>query len=83
MALKKPGELFGEKIKVETPIKVEELQKQTDTVSSSFASSLSEAIDKNLNLLSEEYSEKLNKFNHKIDTLKEEINIKLDGLEKD
>ena len=49
MALKKPGELFGEKIKVETPAKVEELQEQTDTVSSSFASSLSEVIDKNLN----------------------------------
>ena len=69
MALKKPGELFAEKIEVETlvdetPIKVEEPQKQTDTVSSSFANSLSEAIDKNLNLLSEEYSEKLNKFNH-------------------
>ena len=69
MAIKKPGELFGEKIKDETPVKVEEVQKQTDTVSSSFASS-------------EEYSEKLNKFNHKIDALKEEINIKLDGLEK-
>jgi len=67
--LKKPGELFSEEIKDETPVKVEEVQKQTDTVSSSFASS-------------EEYSEKLNKFNHKIDALKEEINIKLDGLEK-
>ena len=33
-------------------------------------------------MLSEEYSEKLNKFNHKIDTFKEEINIKLNGLEK-
>jgi len=82
VALKKPGELFGEKIKVETPVKVEEPQEQTDNVSSSFASSLSETIDKNLNLLSEEYSEKLNKFNHKIDTFKEEINIKLNGLEK-
>ena len=87
MALKKPGELFEEKIEVETPIdetpvRVEEPQEQTDSVSSSFASSLSEAIDKNLNLLSEEYSEKLNKFNRKIDTLKEEINIKLNGLEK-
>ena len=82
MALKKPGELFEEKVKVKPPAKVEELQKQTDNVSSSFASSLTEAIDKNLNLLSKEYSEKLNKFNHKIDTIKEEINIKLDGLEK-
>jgi len=79
--LKKPAQLF-EKTKDETLVKVEELQEQTDTVSSSFASSLSEAIDKNLNLLSEEYSEKLNKFNHKIDTLKEEINIKLNSLEE-
>ena len=46
MALKKPGELFSEEIKVETPVKVEELQKQTDSVSSSFANSLTEAIDK-------------------------------------
>ena len=45
MALKKPGELFGEKIKVETPVKVEEPQKQTDNVFSSFASSLSEVIE--------------------------------------
>ena len=82
MALKKPGELFLEEIKDETPVKVEELQKQTDSVSSSFANSLTEAIDKNLNLLSKEYSEKLNKFNHKIDVIKEEINIKLNGLEK-
>ena len=82
MALKKPGELFGEKIKVETPVKVEELQKQTDSVSSSLTNSLTEAIDKNLNLLSKEYSEKLDKFTHKIDSLKEEINIKLNSLEK-
>jgi len=90
VALKKPGELFGGKIKDETPVKVkdetpvkvEELQEQTDTVSSSFANSLSEAIDKNLNLLSEEYSEKLNKFNLKIDSLKEEINIKFNDFEK-
>jgi len=82
VALKKPGELFLEEIKDETPVKVEELQKQTDSVSSSFANSLTEAIDKNLNLLSKEYSEKLNKFNHKIDVIKEEIDIKLNGLEK-
>ena len=82
MALKKPGELFEKKVKVETPVKVEEVHRQIDSVSSSFANSLTEAIDKNLNLLSEEYSEKLNKFNHKIDSLKEEINIKLNGLEK-
>ena len=82
MPLKKPSYLFQEKIEVETPIKVEELQEETDSISSSLTSSLTEAIDKNLNLLSKEYSEKLDKFNHKIDTLKEEINIKLNGLEK-
>ena len=82
MALKKPSELFGEKIKVETPVKVEQLQEQTDSISNSLTNSLTEAIDKNLKILSKEYSEKLNKFSHKIDTLKEEINIKLNGLEK-
>ena len=45
MALKKPGELFEEKSKVEPPVKVEEPQKQTDNVFSSFASSLSEVIE--------------------------------------
>ena len=49
MALKKPGELFEEKIEVETPIdetpvRVEEPQEQTDNVFTSFASSLSEVI---------------------------------------
>jgi len=82
VALKKPSELFGEKIKVETPVKVEQLQEQTDSISNSLTNSLTEAIDKNLKILSKEYSEKLNKFSHKIDTLKEEINIKLNGLEK-
>ena len=82
MPLKKPSDLFQEKIEVETPVKVEELQEETDSISSSLTSSLTEAIDKNLNLLSKEYSEKLDNFNHKIDTLKEEINIKLNGLEK-
>ncbi len=42
MPLKKPAQLF-EKTKDETLVKVEELQEQTDTVSSSFASSLSQA----------------------------------------
>ena len=87
MALKKPGELFEEKIEdeisiEETPVKIVEVPQQTNSVSSSFANSLSEAIDKNLNLLSEEYSEKLNKFNLKIDSLKEEINIKFNDFEK-
>ena len=87
MPLKKPGELFEEKIEDEisideTPIKIVEVPQQTDSVSSSFASSLSEAIDKNLNSLSNEYSEKISKFNLKIDTLKEEINIKFNDFEK-
>ena len=87
MALKKPGELFEEKIEdeisiEETPVKIVEVSQQTDSVSSSFASSLSEAIDKNLNSLSNEYSEKISKFNLKIDTLKEEINIKFNDFEK-
>ena len=87
MGLKKPGELFEEKIEDEisideTPVKIVEIPQQTDSVSSSFASSLSEAIDKNLNSLSNEYSEKISKFNLKIDTLKEEINIKFNDFEK-
>ena len=81
MPLKKPSDLFEEKIEVETPVKVEELQEQTDSISSSLTSSLTEAIDKNLNILSKEYSEKLNKFDYKLATLKEEINIKLNDLE--
>jgi len=85
--LKKPGELFEEKIEdeisiEETPVKIVEVSQQADSVSSSFASSLSEAIDKNLNSLSNEYSEKISKFNLKIDTLKEEINIKFNDFEK-
>ena len=87
MPLKKPGELFEEKIEdeisiKETPVKIVEVSQQADSVSSSFASSLSEAIDKNLNSLSNEYSEKISKFNLKIDTLKEEINIKFNDFEK-
>jgi len=88
-ALKKPAELFEEKIEVETPVEVEVSETpeggcatRKDQLTNVTDSSLSEEIDKNLNLLSEEYSEKLNKFNHKIDTIKEEINIKLDGIEK-
>ena len=87
MALKKPGELFGEKIEIEipvdeTPVKVEEVHKQIDSVSSSLNNSLTEVVDKNLNFLSKEYSEQLNKFNHKIDILKEEIDTKVESLEK-
>jgi len=81
-ALKKPAELFEEKIEVETPVKVEELQEQTDSISSSLTSSLTEAIDKNLNILSKQYSEKLNKFDYKLSTLKEQINIKFNDFEK-
>ena len=97
MALKKPGELFGRKVKEDIPPisvdesfphikeefhKVEDLRKQIDSVSSSLNNSLTEVVDKNLNFLSKEYSEQLNKFNHKIDILKEEIDTKVDSLEK-
>ena len=97
MALKKPGELFGRKVKEDIPSisvdesfphikeefhKVEDLRKQIDSVSSSLNNSLTEVVDKNLNFLSKEYSEQLNKFNKKIDTLKEEIDTKVDSLEK-
>ena len=97
MALKKPGELFGRKVKEDIPSisvdesfphikeefhKVEDLRKQIDSVSSSLNNSLTEVVDKNLNFLSKEYSEQLNKFNHKIDILKEEIDTKVDSLEK-
>ena len=97
MALKKPGELFGRKVKEDIPPisvdesfphikeefhKVEDLRKQIDSVSSSLNNSLTEVVDKNLNFLSKEYSEQLNKFNHKIDILKEEIDTKVDNLEK-
>ena len=97
MALKKPGELFGRKVKEDIPSisvdesfphikeefhKVEDLRKQIDSVSSSLNNSLTEVVDKNLNFLSKEYSEQLNKFNKKIDILKEEIDTKVDSLEK-
>ena len=97
MALKKPGELFGRKVKEDIPPisvdesfphikeefhKVEDLRKQIDSVSSSLNNSLTEVVDKNLNFLSKEYSEQLNKFNKKIDILKEEIDTKVDSLEK-
>jgi len=97
VALKKPGELFGRKVKEDIPSisvdesfphikeefhKVEDLRKQIDSVSSSLNNSLTEVVDKNLNFLSKEYSEQLNKFNKKIDILKEEIDTKVDSLEK-
>ncbi len=92
MTLKNPGELFGGKspsinvndanhIKEEFN-KVEELRKQLNDVSSSLNNSLTEVVDKNLNFLSNDYSDQLDKFNNKINSFKEEISNKVDGLEK-
>ena len=90
MALKKPGELFEGKAPEQKPSinvvenvkeefnKVSQLRKQLDDVSSS----LTEVVDKNLNFLSTEYSDLLEKFNSKINILKEEVNSKVDNLEK-
>ena len=96
MPLKKPGELFGAITPKEPSInvddkfphikeefnKVEELRKQIDTVSSSLNNSLTEVVDKNLNFLSNEYSEQLDKFNKRINTFKEEINFEVHNLKK-
>ena len=105
MALKNPGELFGTAKKVpvkpaenvgenvnnikEEFNKVEEIRKQLNDVSNSLNNSLTEVVDKNLNFLSNEYSDQLDKFNSKINSLREEINskvagitCKVDGLEK-
>ena len=90
MALKKPGELFEGKAPEEKPSinvvenvkeefnKVSQIRKQLDDVSSS----LTEVVDKNLSFLSNEYSDLLEKFNNKINILKEEVNSKVDNLEK-
>ena len=97
MALKKPGELFGKEVKDQTPSisvdesfphikeefhKVEDLRKQLDNVSSNLNNSLTEVVNKNLNFLSNEYSDLLEKFNNKINVFKEEINNKVKDLEK-
>ena len=92
MALKNPGELFGTPKKVpvdpadnvgenvnnikEEFNKVEELRKQIDSVSSSLNNSLTEVVDMNLNFLSNEYSDLLDRFNNKINILKDENNWK-------
>ena len=94
MALKKPGELFEGKAPKKPSInvgnahireefdKVEELRKQLSDVSSSLDNSLTEVVDKNLNFLSAEYSNLVEKFNNKINVFKEEINNKVIDLEK-
>ena len=98
MALKNPGELFGTPKKVpvdpadnvgenvnnikEEFNKVEELRKQIDSVSSSLNNSLTEVVDRNLNFLSNEYSDLLDRFNNKINIFKEEIVGEVDNLRK-
>ena len=89
MALKNPRELLGEKdpsIKV-SPVKeefngVEDLKKQLNDVSSSLNNSLTEVVDKNLNFLSNDYSNRLDKFNDKINSFKEEIDAKVDNVKR-
>ena len=92
MSLKNPSELFEGKspsinvndinhIKEEFN-RVEEIRKQLNDVSSSLDNSLTEAVDKNLNFLSNEYSDQLDKFNSKINSFKEEINNKVDDVRK-
>ncbi len=89
MALKKPSELLGEKntsVKV-NPIKeefngVEDLKKQLNDVSSSLNNSLTEVVDKNLSFLSNDYSNRLDKFNDKINSFKEEIDAKVDNVKR-
>jgi len=98
VALKNPGELFGTPKKVpvdpadnvgenvnnikEEFNKVEELRKQIDSVSSSLNNSLTEVVDRNLNFLSNEYSDLLDRFNNKINIFKEEIVGEVDNLRK-
>ena len=97
MALKKPGELFNKKgsdketsvdvsvdlvgIKEEFD-KVKDLRHQIDIVSSNLNNSLTEVVDKNLNYLTNEYTELLNKFNSKIETFKEELSNEVKDLRK-
>ena len=97
MALKKPGELFDNKGSVEeTPKdlganlvgmkeefnKVKDLRKQIDIVSSNLNNSLTEVVDQNLNYLTTEYTELLNKFNNKIETFKEELSNEVKDIRK-
>ena len=98
MPLKKPGDLFNSNknapkessidldgnipnIKEEFD-KVEDLREQLNNVSSSLNSSLTEVVNKNLNFLSDEYAQQLDKFNNKIDKFKEEIVYKVNNLKK-
>tara|TARA_Y100000590_G_scaffold197172_1_gene223927 strand:- start:2070 stop:4382 length:2313 start_codon:yes stop_codon:yes gene_type:complete len=92
--LKKPGELFDGRIPEKPTInvgnshireefnKVEELRKQLNDVSSSLDNSLTEVVDKNLNFLTDEYSNLLEKVNNKINIFKEEINDKVIDIKK-
>ena len=94
MDLKKPGELFDGRIPEKPTInvgnshireefnKVEELRKQLNNVSSSLDNSLTEVVDKNLNFLTDEYSNLLEKVNNKINIFKEEINDKVIDIKK-
>ena len=97
MALKKPGELFNkEGSDKETSVdvsvdlvgikeefdKVKDLRQQIDIVSSNLNNSLTEVVDKNLNYLTNEYTELLNKFNTKIETFKQELSNEVKDLRK-
>ena len=97
MALKKPGELFDNKGSVEEIPKdlgenlvgikeefnkVKDLRKQIDIVSSNLNNSLTEVVDQNLNYLTTEYTELLNKFNNKIETFKEELSNEVKDIRK-
>ena len=97
MALKKPGELFNkEGSDKETSVdvsvdlvgikeefdKVKDLRQQIDIVSNNLNNSLTEVVDKNLNYLTNEYTELLNKFNTKIETFKQELSNEVKDLRK-
>ena len=62
--------------------KVEDLREQLNNVSSSLNSSLTEVVNKNLNFLSNEYSDQIGKFNNKINKFREEIVHKVNNLKK-
>jgi len=92
VSLRNPGELFEGKspsinVNAANHIKeefnrVEEIRKQLNDVSSSLNNSLTEVVDKNLNFLSNDYSDQLDKFNNKINSFKEEINNQVDAVRK-
>ena len=93
VSLKNPSELFEGKdpsvndsnnainIKEEFN-RVAEISKQLNEVSNSLNNSLTEVVDKNLNFLSNDYSDQLEKFNNKINSFKEEIDSKVDDVKK-